>query len=70
MVCKECGRRLSSKESLKKHTKRAHEQDENKKYRTECENCGKNLDRESIRRHMRDVHKEKETWQEVWENHS
>ena len=70
VVCKECGKRLSSKESLKRHTKRAHEQDKTMDSRIECNNCGKKLYTESMQRHMRDVHDGKKTWQAVWENYS
>ena len=52
--CTECGKKLSSHGSLKKHTKMVHEPE----FRIECEKCGKKFHTDSIRRHMRNVHKE------------
>ena len=56
LECKECGKILSSNHCLRKHTKRVHEPDKSKESEIECSKCGKKLLRESIARHMRNVH--------------
>ena len=61
--CKECGKILFANSSLKRHTKRFHGPEKTEAPRSECKNCGKELQTESIPRHMRKVHNEKKTRQ-------
>ena len=54
--CKECGMILSSTHNLKRHTQRVHELDKYKETQVECKKCGNKLFRNSMARHMRNVH--------------